>query len=78
MRELFWRLAAMWRRDGDADDRRAELQFHFDAEVEAAASGGEPDEVCRTLIDKALAAGGRDNVTVIVADASIARPEGVQ
>jgi protein phosphatase len=49
-----------------------------DAEVEAAASGGEPDEVCRTLIDKALAAGGRDNVTVIVADASIARPEGVQ
>jgi len=42
-----------------------------DAEVEAAASSGEPEEVCRTLIDKALAAGGRDNITVIVADVAI-------
>jgi protein phosphatase len=49
-----------------------------DAEVEATASGAEPDEVCRTLVDKALAAGGRDNVTVIVADVTIVRPESAQ
>lgn len=49
-----------------------------DTEVEAAASGGDPDEVCRTLIDKALAAGGRDNVTVIVADVTIVRPNSAQ
>lgn len=32
------------------------------------ATGG-PDEACRTLIDAALAGGGRDNITVIVVDA---------
>jgi len=44
-----------------------------DDEIEAVASAGEPEHVCRTLVDKALAAGGRDNVTVIVADVEILR-----
>lgn len=33
------------------------------------ASGGTPEQACRTLVDAALAAGGSDNVTVVVARA---------
>ena len=40
MREWLWRLAAMWRRDRTSDARRDELQFHFDAEVDAAMARG--------------------------------------
>ena len=44
-----------------------------DDAIERVATSGEPGEVCRTLVDKALAAGGRDNITVIVADVEIVR-----
>ena len=40
MREWLWRLRAMWRRDRTEQDRRAEIQFHFDAAVEAALARG--------------------------------------
>jgi protein phosphatase len=33
--------------------------------------GKRPDETCRDLVDRALERGGRDNVTVVVADCSI-------
>jgi predicted permease len=47
MREWLWRLAAMWRRDRESDARRDELQFHFDAEVEAASARGMSVEEAR-------------------------------
>ena len=48
MREWLWRLRAMWRRDRTDDERRDEIQFHFDTAVEAAlARGLSPDEAQR-------------------------------
>jgi serine/threonine protein phosphatase PrpC len=43
-----------------------------DSEIEAVCRQADPDQACRTLIDRALAAGGRDNITVIVAQVEIA------
>ncbi len=40
MREWLWRLRAMWRRDRTNRDRHDEIQFHFDAAVEAALARG--------------------------------------
>jgi serine/threonine protein phosphatase PrpC len=34
------------------------------------AQGKQPDETCRDLVDRALERGGKDNVTVVVADYS--------
>ena len=48
MREWLWRLRAMRRRDGTERDRHDEIQFHFDAAVEAArARGLSPGEAHR-------------------------------
>lgn len=43
-----------------------------DSEIEAMCRDADPDQACRTLVDRALAAGGRDNITVLVADVEIA------
>jgi protein phosphatase len=43
-----------------------------DDELEALCRDGEPTQACRALVDRALAAGGRDNITVIVADVEVA------
>jgi len=42
--------------------------FVPDAEIAAALAAADPDQAARTLVDLALAAGGRDNVTCLVAD----------
>ena len=42
VRELFWRLKAMLRRDRLTDEREAELQFHHDMAVEAERRRGAP------------------------------------
>jgi serine/threonine protein phosphatase PrpC len=39
-----------------------------DREIEQVCREGDPETVCRQLIERALAAGGRDNITVVVAD----------
>ena len=39
-----------------------------DEEIERILSSGDCDAACKTLMEGALAAGGRDNITVIVAD----------
>ena len=43
-----------------------------DSEIEAVCRQADPEQACRTLIDRALAAGGRDNITLIVANVEIA------
>jgi PPM family protein phosphatase len=43
-----------------------------DLEIEQIVCAGDCEGACRQLIDRALAAGGRDNITVIVADVEIA------
>jgi serine/threonine protein phosphatase PrpC len=48
-----------------------------DAAIEAVCATSDPDETCRLLVDRALAAGGRDNITAIVADVEIA-PAGLR
>jgi PPM family protein phosphatase len=42
-----------------------------DAEVEQVCREGDCEQACQQLIERALAAGGRDNVTVVVADVDI-------
>lgn len=39
-----------------------------DSEIESVCRQGDPETACRVLIDRALEAGGRDNITAIVAD----------
>jgi len=39
-----------------------------DAEIESMCGQPDPAQVCRALVDRALAGGGRDNITAIVAD----------
>jgi protein phosphatase len=43
-----------------------------DSEIEALCGQADPEQACRALVDRALAAGGRDNITAIVADVEIA------
>jgi protein phosphatase len=43
-----------------------------DAEIEVLCGQADPEDVCRTLVDRALEAGGRDNITAIVADVEMA------
>ena len=40
------------------------------ADIRAALGQGSAEEACRALVDLALAGGGRDNITVVIADAS--------
>jgi PPM family protein phosphatase len=42
-----------------------------DAEIEQVLNGGDCDAACKTLMERGLAAGGRDNITVIVADVDL-------
>lgn len=39
-----------------------------DPEIEAALAGGSPEEACARLVEAARAAGGRDNISVVVVD----------
>ena len=54
MRELFWRLRAMLRRDRLTDEREAELQFHHDMAVEAERRrGAAADDAVRRALMRA-------------------------
>ena len=48
-----------------------------DSEIESLCRDSDPGQACRQLVDRALAAGGRDNITVIVADVEV-RPADFQ
>jgi protein phosphatase len=43
-----------------------------DSEIERVCSEGDCAQACQQLLDRGLAAGGRDNITVVVADVDIA------
>lgn len=47
MREWLWRLRAMWRRERTERDRHDEIQFHFDAAVDAARARGLSEDEAR-------------------------------
>jgi protein phosphatase len=46
-----------------------------DAEIELLCGQADLEAACRALVDRALEAGGRDNITAIVADVEIVAPE---
>jgi len=43
-----------------------------DSEIERVCSEGDCEQACQQLLERGLAAGGRDNITVVVADVDIA------